>query len=66
MTAQFQADLARLNAELERLGAVVEEPDGFAWIDETRVSPCLMRIYRDLAALGYAAGYIPAGPVEAQ
>lgn len=56
----FDRDLARLNAELERLGAVVVEPDGFAWIDEVKAPVDLVRTYGALISHGYAAGYIPA------
>lgn len=52
----FHADLARMNAELERLGAVCTEDDGFMWIDEGRVPSDLMRAYKALVSYGYAYG----------
>lgn len=54
----FDQDLARFNAALERLGALVEVEDGSVWVDPAKVPPDLARAYRGLLAYGYANGLI--------
>lgn len=66
--AVFDADLDRLSTALENTGAVRHEPDGFAWIDESRAPVRLVSAYRRLVIYGYANGLLPyptnpAGPV---
>lgn len=49
-------DLASMNAELQRLGAVRVEDDGFQWVDESVLAPEFARSYRSLVSAGYATG----------
>ena len=54
----FDADLARFNATLNDLDAVVTEPDGFRWIDYTKAPAELIDAYFDLIGYGYANGLL--------
>ncbi|MGP4027228.1 hypothetical protein [Actinomadura sp. 3N407] len=54
----FGRDLDRMNAMLHQLGAVRTDPDGFTWIDETKIPTDLASAYRGLARYGYANGLI--------
>jgi len=54
----FDADLARFNATLNDLDAVVTEPDGFRWIDRTKAPAELLEAYCRLVSYGYANGLL--------
>ena len=58
LQSAFDADLARLNAKLEELGAVVTAPDGWCGIDPSKVPADLLRQYGGLTSYGYANGLI--------
>ena len=57
--AVFANDLARFNAVFNGVDAVVTEPDGFTWIDPTRVPAELLDSYAALQSYGYANGLMP-------
>ncbi|MEX5635765.1 hypothetical protein [Parafrankia sp. FMc2] len=57
----FDRDLERLNAELERLGAVITLSDGWRGIDEAKVPADLLRTYRELISYGWANGHLAPG-----
>ena len=54
----FEADLAKLNAALTALGAVVVQEDGSTWIDPTKAPEGLLSTYAELTSYGYANGQI--------
>jgi hypothetical protein len=54
-----QRDLARLNAEFHRLGAVVTYDDGFVGIDPDKAPADLLRLYAAITSYGYANGLLP-------
>lgn len=54
----FGRDLERMNAKLHQLGAVHTDPDGFTWVDETKIPADLASAYRGLTRHGYANGLI--------
>ena len=56
--AVFDADLARFDAAFKAADAIVTEPDGFTWIDETRVPAGMVDAYAGLRSYGYANGLI--------
>lgn len=56
--AAFDADLTKINATIEGLGALVTYADGFVGIDPTKVPDALLRAYRGLLCFGYANGLI--------
>lgn len=55
----FDADLAKMNGSIQRAGALRTDPDGFQWVDATKLSPGFMSAYAGLQRLGYANGLIP-------
>jgi len=57
--AVFANDLARFDALFHDADAVVVEPDGFTWIDPTKVSAALLDTYCNLLSYGYANGLMP-------
>lgn len=56
--ATFQADLAKMNAALHKLGAVVTFEDGARGVDPERVPAALLSAYNGLVCFGYARGLI--------
>ncbi len=60
MTQQqvFDADLDRMNARFEALGAIVTFDDGFQGIDPTKAPAALVSAYSGLLQYGYANGLI--------
>lgn len=57
-TKTFNADLARYNAAFEKAGAVVEHPDGFTYVDESKLPASMVKSYRNLMRLGFAQGLV--------
>ncbi len=58
MTKTFAADLDKLSARLEALGAVVTLDDGFSYLDESKAPGALLSAYRGLVSYGYANGLL--------
>jgi hypothetical protein len=56
--AVFDRDAAKITGQIAALGAVVVEPDGFAWVDEAKVPADLLSAYRGLIQYGYANGLL--------
>ena len=54
----FYADLAKLNAALRALDAIVVQEDGTRWIDPTKAPQGLLNAYAGLVSYGYANGLI--------
>ena len=54
----FEADMARFDKMFTDADAIVIEPDGFKWIDPTKVPAELLDIYCNLLSYGYANGLI--------
>lgn len=55
----FEADLARFDQAFRKVDAIRTEPDGFAWIDTTKVPADMLRSYQRLIEHGYATGQMP-------
>jgi hypothetical protein len=55
---QLAADLDRVGAQLEALGAVITFDDGFQGIDPTKAPVALVGAYSRLMQYGYANGLI--------
>lgn len=53
-----ERDLARLNAELHRLGAVITLDDGSVVIDPAKAPADLVRVYGEVVSYGFASGLI--------
>jgi hypothetical protein len=60
MTGQevFDADLARMNAALEKLEAIITCNDGWRGIDPLKVPAHLLSAYQNLLSYGYANGLL--------
>lgn len=58
MTKTFAADLNKISARLESLGAVVVMDDGFTYLDESKAPAALLSTYKSLVSYGYANGLI--------
>jgi hypothetical protein len=54
----FAADLAKMNATLTDLGALVTTPDGFTFINSELAPTSLLRAFQGLTQYGYANGLI--------
>jgi hypothetical protein len=54
----FAADMARFDKAFRAAGAICTDSDGFAWIDEAKVSPDMLRSFRRLVEYGYANGLL--------
>jgi hypothetical protein len=54
----FEADLARMNALLEKSGAVVTLADGWQGVDPTKVPEDVLRAYEGLVSYGFANGLL--------
>jgi len=54
----FEADMARFDKLFIAADAIVIEPDGFRWIDPTKVPAGIIDTYRNLVSYGYANGLI--------
>lgn len=57
--AVVDADLARFATAFEAADAIRTEPDGFQWVDETRVPAHLLAAYRRLITYAAANGLLP-------
>ena len=59
----WRTQFDQIGAQLEKLGAIVTEPDGFQWIDcaacgdPHRVST-LAQLHQAMTSVGYARGWI--------
>ena len=62
----FRADMATLNAEFERLGAVMTLPDGATVIDPSQAPDHLVRTYGRLTSYGYSNRMIDAPALAAK
>lgn len=60
--AVVNADLARYGRAFEAADAIRTEPDGFQWVDESRVPASLMSGYRRLITYAAANGLLPTTP----
>ena len=56
--AVWQADWDKVTEQIEKANAVVTEADGFQWVNEQKLNPEVVRVYRDLASIGYANGFM--------
>jgi hypothetical protein len=54
----FAADLAKMNARLIAMGALVTYSDGFQGFDPSKAPAQLLSTYQDLVSCGYANGWI--------
>ncbi len=54
----FDADLGRMNARLEALGAIVTYEDGWQGLDASKVPAPLLSAYSGLIQFGYANGLL--------
>ena len=55
----FEADMARFDEAFRAAGAISTDPDGFAWIDASKVPDGMLRAFRRLVEYGYANGLMP-------
>lgn len=58
LTRRLIADIDHMNIEFSRLNAIITEPDGFRWIDETKVPAALAARYRRAVSTAYALGVV--------
>lgn len=54
----FAADLAKMNARLIKMGALVTYEDGFQGFDPSKAPAALLDAYQGLVSFGYANGLI--------
>ena len=51
--------MARFDEAFRAAGAIRTDPDGFAWIDASKVPDGMLRAFRRLVEYGYANGLMP-------